>query len=422
MQADTGRRAPAHLSTLMTERLYYSDSYLTSFSAVVVAVESEPNRVYLDRTAFYPTSGGQPHDTGSINGVAVVDVIDEEEQVAHCTSGNSMLAVGDVVDCKVDPARRSDLMQQHTGQHIISAVCADEHGWDTLSVHFGIEYSTVDVSASAIDDSMISAVEHRVNEIVMSGLPLAVTYEDAASVKGLRKPSNRTGALRIVSIDGVDRSACGGTHVRRTGEVGPILLRGVEKVRGGSRIRFLCGWRALGRARLDAEILSHTSRLLSAAPDELPNLIEQQQQKVTELEREQKRLVLEATRQSARELWRDCPTDSDGVRRLRLERTSGVVRDGELLARHIAEFGGCVVLLTVNEPPGVMIATSPDSDVDAGKVLKAALQAVGGRGGGSPRLAQGSTPDTTVFGDLESALGFSKLGVIEHPSSTIQHP
>ncbi len=419
MQADVRRRIPAHLTTLMTDRLYYSDSYLTSFSAVVVAVASASNLVYLDRSAFYPASGGQPHDVGTINGVPVIDVIDEGERVAHATLGVSDLCVGDVVNCVVDEARRDDFMQQHTGQHVISAVCSDDHSWETLSVHFGGEYCTVDVSAAAVDDSQLRAIEHRVNEIVLANLPVAVTYEEAERAQGLRKPSNRIGELRIVSIEGVDRSACGGTHVARTGEVGPVLLRGVEKMKGASRIRFLCGWRALKRARMDAEILSRASRLLSSAPDEVGELIEQQQTRLTELEREQKRLLVEITRHKARGLWGDCPADSDGFRRVRIKKESGFVREEEQLARQIVELGHCIVLLTVNEPAGVMVATSPDTDVDAGKVLKAALQTVGGRGGGSARLAQGSTPVRTIFADLESALGFRTSTINDPPPASI---
>jgi alanyl-tRNA synthetase len=258
---------------MMTTRLYYDDSYLTDFTAAVVDRADGGHRIYLDRTAFYPTSGGQLSDTGRLGGIEVLDVVDEDERIAH------LLAApldGDRVEGRVDWPRRFDHMQQHTGQHLLSAVVAERFGWPTVSVHFGDDASTLDLDVESITPEQIAAVETRANEIIWEGRPIIVSFERAEDAAGLRKASTRGGTLRVVSIRDLDRSACGGTHVRTTSEIGPLLIRKVERVRKQVRLEFLCGGRALGRARADQELLARLAVTLSAAPDELPRLIEAQ--------------------------------------------------------------------------------------------------------------------------------------------------
>ena len=222
----------------MTERLYYHDSYLRDFTAHVVAVSSDGATAYLDRTAFYPTSGGQPFDTGFIAGIAVLDVADEGERIAHRLA--APLSARDV-DCSIDWKRRFDHMQQHTGQHLVSAVFEELLGLRTVSFHLGQEISTIDLEAASIESRGVRHVESRANQIVCENRPVIVQFEEAAEARGLRKPSEREGTLRIVSIEGLDRSACGGTHVHATGEIGAILIRKLEKVRQTMRVEFLCG-------------------------------------------------------------------------------------------------------------------------------------------------------------------------------------
>jgi alanyl-tRNA synthetase len=245
----------------MTERLYYSDSYLREFRADILDRSADGLTLYLDRTAFYPASGGQPHDTGTIAGIPVIEVVDEEDRVAHRVA--APLYSGPV-ECAVDWDRRWDHMQQHSGQHLLSAVLSDQFGLRTVSFHLGAEASTIDVEGGAIDAAKAAAVERRVNQIVCENRPVGVVFEDAADVGGLRKASDRTGTLRIVTIDALDRSACGGTHVHATGEIGPVLLRKFEKVRNTVRIEFLCGMRAVRRARADYEALSRAAQSFSA--------------------------------------------------------------------------------------------------------------------------------------------------------------
>jgi alanyl-tRNA synthetase len=236
-----------------TERLYYTDAYRAEFSARVVDSADEGRRVYLDSSAFYPTSGGQPHDLGTLDGLAVVDVIDEDDRIAHVLAKpiTSTNVVG-----KVEWTRRFSHMQQHTGQHLLSAIFEDLFGMKTVSVHFGDEYSTLDLEADSLSSDQLRKAQRRANEIIAENRAVTVTFEDAATAKGLRKAVDRAGTLRIISIEDLDRSACGGTHVRATGEIGCALLRGTERIRKTTRVQFVCGLRAVERASDDYAALA----------------------------------------------------------------------------------------------------------------------------------------------------------------------
>jgi len=389
----------------MTDRLYYTDSRLNRFTAAVLDIADDGRRVVLDRTAFYPTTGGQPHDVGILGGIAVVDVVDEEDRIAHCLAEPIGVPVGSMLVGQIDTTRRFDHMQQHTGQHLLSGFLTDEFGWPTLSVHFGDDTNTVDVACDDFDSTMLAALERRANALIVQNRRVTVSFEDAADATGLRKPSDREGELRIVTIDGIDRSACGGTHVDFTGEIGAMLLRRAEKTKGHTRIEFVCGHRAVSRARLDAELLTKAARTLSAAPHELPGLVEQQQQRLAEGERERKRLAGELARYQATAMWTACIPDGDGVRRIVVS-TAGAVKDSEPLAQQLAALGCCAILVTNAAVGGVLMAAAEDTGIDAGQRLRAALQAVGGRGGGSPRLAQGAVPDPSQLPVVLASLGF----------------
>lgn len=391
----------------MPERLYYTDAYQTTFSARVVDVDVPNALVYLDGSAFYPTSGGQPHDIGTLAASVVLDVIDEDARVAHRVADASAFTIGSTVEGRIDWRRRFDLMQQHTAQHLVSALCADRFGWATTSVHFGDDSCTIDVAAPAIDAETLASIEQMANEVVVENRNVVVSFEDARSATGLRKPSDREGELRIVAIDGIDRSACGGTHVRRTGEIGSIVLRRTERTKGATRIEFLAGFRAVRRARLDYELLTRASRTLSASIEELPALVEAHAQRATEMERERKRLLTELAKHEAHALWAATVPGADGTRRITLPEQMNGVRDAEPLAQALAALERTVVFAAGRKPAGVLLATSSDSMVDAAQLLRSALQEIGGRGGGSPRLAQGSVPDLDAARRLRSALGFA---------------
>jgi alanyl-tRNA synthetase len=385
----------------MTQRLYYTDSYLRDFTAQVTGVSTDGTTVYLDRTAFYPTSGGQPYDLGTIGGAPVVEVADEEDRIAHRVAGS---VPAGAVDCSIDWPRRFDHMQQHTGQHLLSAVFEEMLGLKTVSFHLGAESSTIDLEGGALEGRAAQQVERRANEIIQENRPVAVDFQHAAEAEGLRKPSEREGTLRIVSIDRLDRSACGGTHVRATGEIGVILLRKLEKVRQTVRVEFLCGGRAVRRARADFESLTKTAQLFSSPLDEVPAMVGTQQEAARTLEKTNRKLALDLAAYQGRELYTTTEPGTDGFRRVtrRLER--GNVDELRAIAQNFTAQAKAVFVAVVNDPPSAMVAASADSGIDCGKLVKAALAEFGGRGGGTAKMAQGSVPDVGMLDALLARL------------------
>jgi alanyl-tRNA synthetase len=381
-----------------TERLYYADCYLRQFEAQVAVCEGR--RVCLDRTAFYPTSGGQPHDLGTIGGVAVEDVVDEESRIVHVLSGP---APSGPVHCEIDWPRRFDHMQQHTGQHLLSAVLQELYGIATISFHLGAEVSTIDVAAASLDADRLSRAAERANETVFENRPVTVAFAPQAADLELRKPSERAGELRIVSIAGLDRSACGGTHVRSTAEIGPVLIRKLDRIRGNVRIEFLCGLRAIRRARLDYEVLHRVARVFSAAIDEAPALAKAASDRLQDLEKAQRRQAIEAAEREGRQLWAATAPTAGGLRRL--VRT-GPIDDGlRTLAQSFCAGGRAVLVAISSDPPAVLVAASGDSGIHAGQLVKSAVTAHGGRGGGSAVLGQGSVPSPAALERVRELLG-----------------
>jgi len=391
----------------MTERLYYADSYLTEFDATVVGRDG--GRLYLDRSAFYPTSGGQPFDVGVLRAAAeagpllrIVDVVDEGERVAHVLAPDSEagLAVGARVSGQLEWSRRFDHMQQHTGQHLLSAVFEQLLGLSTLSVHFGTEAATLDLDTSALSAEQLAAVEERANALVFEDRPISAAVEE--DPRDLRKQSARAGALRVVSIAGLDRSACGGTHVARTGEIGPILLGKVDKVRKSARVEFVCGGRAIRRARETYQALTRLGAALSTSVESVADVVTT---RLAALERDS--AALRKARESldvyrAAELFEAARERSGAALALSVERHArGSVQEFRGLAQSYAKHPRAAFVVVIDEPAALLLACSEDSGVDAGAALKAVFAAGGGRGGGSPRLAQGSFETPAA---LEAAL------------------
>jgi alanyl-tRNA synthetase len=373
----------------VTERLYYTDSYLTDFRAGVADRGPDRRRVYLDRTAFYPSSGGQPHDLGTINGIEITEILDEDDdRVVHVLA--APLDASDV-ECRVDWNRRFDHMQQHTGQHLLSAVLLDLFHAQTVSFHVGVESSTIDIARPSLDADEVRRAVERANRIVFENRPVTVTFRHSSEDLSLRKATEREGMVRIVSIADLDRSACGGTHVRATGEIGPITIRKLEKVRANVRVEFLCGMRAVKRAQADYESLASIGRAFSAAVDEAPALVAAQIEKLQAAEKTARKLAMELAQARGRQLYAETPLGPDGFRRVR--RTVPAITD-ELRAEAQAFTAGekSMFVALAAEPPSLLVAASKDSGVNAGQLVKDAVTAAGGRGGGSPTMAQGSVP------------------------------
>ena len=317
-------------------------------------------------------------------------MVDEGDQVAHVLAAP---VAGDRLSGRIDWSRRFDHMQQHTGQHLLSAVIAGRFGHPTVSVHFGRDSATLDLGAAAFSHERVVEAEALANEVVTQNRPVRVTFEDASSAAGLRKASDREGILRIVVIDDLDRSACGGTHVRATGEIGAILIRKVERVKQLVRLEFVCGGRAVRRGRADAELLARLAAPFSAAPEELPGLIETQRAELKAAGATRRELEETVGQLRARDLYAMVPADQRGLHVATVREERGPVERLRPTAQAFAAMPGGVFVGAVTNPASLLLASAADSGVDAGRLMKAVLAAENGRGGGNARLAQGSVPD-----------------------------
>jgi len=386
----------------VTDRLYYHDSYLTEFRARVVDASPDRLRVYLDRTAFYPTSGGQPFDAGKLGSVQVTEVVDEDVRIAHVLSAP---LEGSDVSGTIDWQRRFDHMQQHTGQHLLSAVLIELFDAATVSFHLGAESSSIDISKT-LESSQLRSAERRANEIVFENRPVQVSFQDSTANLDLRKPTEREGVIRIISIQDLDRSACGGTHVRATGEIGPILIRKLDRIRGNQRIEFVCGTRAVQRARADYEALSAIARTFSAQLDETPALVTAQVERLQESDKVRRRLSSELAQARGRELYTATAPGPEGIRKV-LRRVESISDDLRAEAQSFTAGEKSMFLVLASDPPSILLAASKDSGVNAGEILKAAVTKAGGRGGGSATMAQGSVPSKEVLEQFAGTLAIS---------------
>ena len=374
----------------MTVRLYYTDSYTREFDATVARIEQREGRtlVVLDRTSFYPTSGGQPFDTGTLADRRVVDVFDDDDgSIAHVVEGE--FAIGQPVHGAIDWPRRFDHMQQHTGQHVLSAAFDRLFGIRTVSFHLGTAVSTIDL-ARELAPRDLAAAETEANRIVWEDRPVAIRQADAADASRLplRKEPKREGTLRLIDVEGWDLSACGGTHVARTGAIGIIAIASWERFKGGQRIEFVCGGRALEKLRSLRDAASASMRLLSVTAEEVPGAIDRIQGEVRDQKRAMTALHTELARYRAEALAASAEATDRGrlVARAIDADASGLKA---LASAIVATPGFVVVLVSTSTPALVVVARSPEMNVKANDVLATLTAQFGGRGGGKPELAQG---------------------------------
>jgi alanyl-tRNA synthetase len=404
----------------VTSRIYYTDPYCRRFDATVTKALEHDRRpaVVLDRTAFYPTSGGQPFDTGRLDvqvrpddggpddmrrgpsrsAVTVVETIDVDDEIVHVLS--APLAAGAAVRAEIDWDRRFDHMQQHTGQHVLSAAFDRLFENRTSSFHMGAEIATIDL-AREMSWEQIARAEDESNRIIWSDRDVSIRFVSAAEAAALplRKEPAREGPLRLIEVDHFDLSACGGTHVARTGAIGAIVVAGAEKFKGGTRITFACGGRALRVFRMLRESVGGSVRVLSVLPHELPASIERMQAEAKDLRKFVNRLQEtlaghEASRLISRWTGPFGPGDHPGGAAAALivvEALEGWDPGGlKAIASAItASTSAAVALFSTTSPFAVVIARSPDARVDANAVLRGLTEKFGGRGGGRPDLAQG---------------------------------
>jgi alanyl-tRNA synthetase len=376
---------------MSSERLYYTDPYLVEFDAVVREVSRQEDRwkIVLDRTAFYPTSGGQPFDTGTIGEAIVLDVFDQEDgTIGHLIDRE--LETNTRVRGHVDWNRRFDHMQQHTGQHLLSAAFDREAGAKTVSFHLGTTASTIDLDKELPADQ-IARVEDVVNKVLWEDREVCVKFVTAseAAKLPLRKEPAREGDLRIIDIKDYDLSACGGTHVRRTGGIGVIAISGVERFKGGLRLEFVCGGRALRAFRSLKNAVGGSVRLLSVLPDDLPSAIEKLQLAGRTQQKSQEGLYERLAAHEAASLA--ASGEKLGAANVVAATVSGWDANGlKKLASSIAATPATIaVLITTESPTLAVVARSQDLAFDTGVVLKALIDRFGGRGGGKGAMAQG---------------------------------
>jgi alanyl-tRNA synthetase len=375
----------------MTERIYYTEPACRSFDAVVTDVvehEGAPALV-LNRTAFYPTSGGQPFDVGRLGTTEVLNTVDAGERVLHVVQ--RPLDVGEPVRGEIDWVRRFDHMQQHTGQHVLSAAFDRVLGNRTVSFHMGGESSTIDL-AREVPLSDVERCVDEANDVVWQDRPVTIRFaspEEAARLP-LRKEPVREGPLRLIDVADFDLSACGGTHVARTGEIGQNAETATEKIRGATRLTFVCGARALRALRGYRDVIAGSVRALSVLPHELPTAIERLQAEGKQARKTIAQLQGQLAVYEAAQLIAATPAVG-AVRHV------SAVIDGwdpsglkSMASALTAQAGVAAALVGTGQPLAIVVARSSDVTLDANAVVQQLLKRFGGRGGGRAELAQGA--------------------------------
>jgi alanyl-tRNA synthetase len=417
-----------------TERIYYRKPMQLEFDAKVVEVAParEQFAVVLDRTAFYPTSGGQVFDTGRLlfsgNRANIIDVAEREDgavihylappegatapgpDVPNAAHALAALSVGSDVRGEVDGDRRRDHMQQHTGQHVLSAAFIRLFDFATVSFHMGAESCTIDLDTPSLTRDQIVAAEKLANEVVWEDRPVEIRFcsVEEARTLGLRKLPPREGEMRLIEVRDFDLCACGGTHVAHTGQIGSIVIRKSEKVRQGTRVEFVCGLRGVSTARRDFETLTAAAELFSAHIHDVPAQIRKALDESKAASRRGTKLLEEIAEYEAEKLARSAEPHGDYVFASHIypDRDAAFIK---LVAQKFtAAATGAVLLGALEGQPTVVLSQNPALAFNCGALIKDALAAVGARGGGPRDMAQGGTPDAdklkTVIADLEQKL------------------
>jgi alanyl-tRNA synthetase len=380
----------------MTDRLYYHDSFLYDFDARVVEVFDSDGRsaIVLNRTAFYPTSGGQVHDVGVLQAdgrqIAITEVADEEDgRILHFAL--RPLAVGTQVHGTVDAPRRRDHVQQHSGQHVLSAAFIQLFNMPTVSFHMGEESCTIDLETNGLSAAQAQKAELLANEVIAEDRPVSIRFvplEEARQL-GLRKlPPKQTGDLRLIDITDFDLTACGGTHVRATGQIGSILLRKIEKVKQGVRVEFVCGLRAVNTARHDYSTLTEAASLYSSHIYDVPEQVRKSQAESKAAGKAQHKLLEELAELYAARLLAQTSGSPQVITEFFPDRDAVFIK---LLAQKLTAGKSSVIALLAcgAGQPTLVFAQSPGQKSNMGQLMKDAMAQLGGRGGGSADMAQG---------------------------------
>jgi alanyl-tRNA synthetase len=386
-----------------TRRLYYDDAFEKEFTARVLYCEVLPPdvnsgitgsvwKLILDRTAFYPTSGGQPNDLGKIGDANVLDVREEGDEINHVVDRRP--ADPEVNGC-INWPRRFDHMQQHTGQHLLSAMFQERFGLPTVSFHLGSEICTIDLRGLEPSAEFLEGAERAANQIIFEDRPVNVRYgtADQLSQLGVRKEVDREGILRAIEIEAADLQPCGGTHVKRTGQIGVVLVRRCTKVRQDWRVEFVCGRRAEHAARHDFQLLRQTAEKLSCAPEDL---VSAASRALAERDANFKnfRAVLQRLAEAEATLASQTPPPDGNGLRVVSRVLEGVSSDYlGFFAAEFAKSEKAIALLAAAEGGHLLFAQHPSAGKDMAALLKQVLEKVGGKGGGTRDFARGRLID-----------------------------
>ncbi len=390
----------------MTDRLYYHDSFLYDFDARVVEAFDSNGRpaIVLDRTAFYPTSGGQVHDLGVLQAdgqqIAITEVADEEDgRILHFAA--APLPAGTQVHGSVNAARRLDHVQQHSGQHVLSAAFIQLLKMPTVSFHMGEESCTIDLETNGLSAAQAQKAELLANEVIAEDRPVGIRFvplEEARQL-GLRKlPPKQTGDLRLIDITEFDLTACGGTHVRATGQIGSLLLRKIEKVKQGVRVEFVCGLRAVNTARRDYTTLTEAAALYSSHIYDVPEQVRKSQAEAKAAGKAQHKLLEELAAFSAERMLAQSSGSPQVITELFPDRDAIFVK---LLAQKLTAGKSAVIALLASGAgqPTLVFAQTPGQKSNMSQLMKEAMAQLGGRGGGSADMAQGGLPTSVADGE-----------------------
>ncbi|MBK8231415.1 MAG: alanyl-tRNA editing protein [Candidatus Eisenbacteria bacterium] len=383
-----------------TERLHRQDSFLLNFQAEVVAVEARAERLELalDQSAFYVESGGQPSDQGQLGEWPLLGLREVEGVVWHGVDREARIAPGDCLEGRVDAPRRRDHLEQHSGQHVLSAACLRAGLGDTVSFHLGREESTIDLAGAEPTRASIAAALRLANDCVLDDLPVRVHEIERSELHRFpvrKDPGVQHDVLRLIEIEGFDWSLCGGTHARRSGEIGPIHVLGWEKNKAAWRVRFLVGHRALAYLGDVQHLLDATARAHSIHWRAIPESMRGWREESLALAKEVRRLRLEAGEREGERLYRAQGEGQGGLRRLRLWLPAATMDEARALSNRFVGGGGALALVGGLEAGrafwmAARAEPTPIAGWRADVALRNWLGKVGGKGGGNERFAQGS--------------------------------
>jgi|SRR5262245_18171736 len=394
----------------MTQKLYWSDSYLRRFTARIQNTwpENQGRLVELDRTAFYPTGGGQPCDTGTINSAHVSGVeMADDKRILHRLDGEIDFSIGQEVECQIDWMRRREIMQQHTGQHILSQAFFQLTGAETRGFRINEDLTEIDLtldSSPEMIEEVIDQAQELANSIVFDNREIRaheVTPEEAARLP-LRKESFITDLVRVIEIDGFDWSPCGGTHAKRTGELGLIAVRSWERAKKMARIHFVCGIRALHDYRAANQVADAVALRFSVARDQADASVARLIDENKQLLRRVRELAGITAKVEAQEMI-EATNKVNGVRIVSRVFEDRDFEELKLLAHRLADQDGGIALLATRQKDKAQLvfACSNDVSADMNEMIKIACQKLEGRGGGKAGFATGGGAQV---GELENAI------------------